>query len=96
MNAHSQVSILVFLDGALKASFLVNHLPSHQVSILVFLDGALKVSNIPEVSVMTIVSILVFLDGALKGWITETPVSGYNGFNPCFSGWRSESFQGGA
>ncbi len=42
MNAHSQVSILVFLDGALKARKFRCVIFDFEVSILVFLDGALK------------------------------------------------------
>ncbi len=62
------------------------------VSILVFLDGALKgyrhSGRRPNAEV---VSILVFLDGALKDHILIPYILPYNGFNPCFSGWRSES-----
>ena len=114
-NIISWVSILVFLDGALKgySLFLMDIL--HVVSILVFLDGALKGVGIFSRWKCWCVSILVFLDGALKEskcagmvsywrlfqslffWMAlwkfyeANPWLQMNGFNPCFSGWRSES-----
>ncbi len=84
------VSILVFLDGALKANELVSDPISGKVSILVFLDGALKDEDRCERGGCDRVSILVFLDGALKG--SRWPLVSFSrsSFNPCFSGWRSE------
>ncbi len=133
------VSILVFLDGALKAkrSGVVSHWRLFQslffwmalwksyrlyfcvrlylfqslffwmalwkqilvimrqlyvrVSILVFLDGALKDIFHSLYLIADLVSILVFLDGALKAErVKSWPFCTFC-FNPCFSGWRSES-----
>jgi len=61
------VSILVFVDVALKGSFMIRYIASKQVSILVFVDVALKVENMEGVTNSKTVSILVFVDVALKG-----------------------------
>jgi len=62
------VSILFFVDVALKAYCTNHHMREDCVSILVFVDVALK--DIPFYTVYyyyTEVSILVFVDVALKG-----------------------------
>jgi len=60
------VSILVFLDGALKDLGENRRVLGGYVSILVFLDGALKDLGENRRVLGGYVSILVFLDGALK------------------------------
>ena len=64
------------------------------VSILVFLDDALKVLPEGVLHLETRVSILVFLDDALKVLPACWTSSIARSFNPCFSGWRSESWAG--
>jgi len=85
------VSILVFLDQALKADTIRGEGWVHgDVSILVFLDQALKEKDAPIDESLPEVSILVFLDQALK----EQPMLIYmrrrTGFNPCFPGSSAE------
>jgi len=67
-SVDENVSILVFLDQALKVPpglFLSGAFP---VSILVFLDQALKVQPFHFYLIFPSVSILVFLDQALKAF----------------------------
>ena len=61
-----RVSILVFLDQALKEFITRMANPGNKVSILVFLDQALKEVRMFYRIAGAYVSILVFLDQALK------------------------------
>ncbi len=113
-GSYNRVSILVFLDDALKAHIHWLRESRSIVSILVFLDDALKDTHGGSWLHPLLVSILVFLDDALKDhtcdlvyhgiqfqslffWMTlwkspKVPLLELPGcFNPCFSGWRSES-----
>jgi len=84
------VSILVFLDQALKAGRGEGVVQDAHVSILVFLDQALKEGGAAGVRALLQVSILVFLDQALKA-SRATGGSPGTGFNPCFPGSSAES-----
>ncbi len=77
------VSILVFLDGALKVQLALTVFHHTPVSILVFLDGALKDIATIKSSLKLIVSILVFLDGALKDGFSYSLTS-HNQFQSLF------------
>jgi len=79
----SKVSILVFLDGALKVSYKEIPIILIIVSILVFLDGALKGIDKGPLGRLFSVSILVFLDGALKASPPLSPFES-DGFQSLF------------
>ncbi len=88
------VSILVFLDGALKAFNRISHKGTNKVSILVFLDGALKACRLSLTSAQ-----YWSFNPCFSGWRSERSCLGEARrikfcFNPCFSGWRSESSLG--
>jgi len=86
-----RVSILVFLDQALKDGEEQRFAASDLfVSILVFLDQALKGFLGPVSNRTPGVSILVFLDQALKAQHGLPNRSAIESFNPCFPGSSAE------
>jgi len=86
----AEVSILVFLDQALKVYAGRTSGVDRPVSILVFLDQALKDPASGPRRFLLWVSILVFLDQALKAaGATSINVILFS-FNPCFPGSSAE------
>ena len=86
-----RVSILVFLDGALKVLVLWVRHEREKFQSLFFWMALWKLTRKLRRAGRIRVSILVFLDGALKDQVPISSCWSHRRFNPCFSGWRSES-----
>ena len=87
-----KVSILVLMDGVLRAVIVTLPASPHVVSILVLMDGVLRASTSKiEITVYS-VSILVLMDGVLRAVRFIFLFLIQRSFNPCSNGWCTSSF----
>ena len=87
-----EVSILVLMDGVLRAAQRATREEPDAVSILVLMDGVLRGLMTDAEYEKLHVSILVLMDGVLRAPGGEPHHKRNQRFNPCSNGWCTSSF----